>query len=352
MTQLIKEKKTSIIFNADDTKAIVKKRNNEQTYLYDFNFDTKIKIDVFVLGIFSVAFSKENDYVTLLLYDKKTCDLEKLLIVNCKTGEAVKTVSIKDYVQDDVGLIAPVHNSKNYIVVSLQKSNASGAVLLVVDLNNNFSVCVKDFHRTVITTVHCIENKLLVLSTKGFIYSLECPNLKIMDEYLYDKGILCSVKSYDCCGKIQIYSFIHPNLMPYRKYMVSEFDVLSGKIKQISKYTKRQRKMPEPDQYLFDKGCILATKTKRKFLKKERIYGAYKIENLDFIGEFLISDNSVSFFDGEKTVEILTSDDINLSDNEKILQYDLSNTGKYSIVYTNKFTYVFDKTEDGSVSRS
>ena len=340
MTQLIKEKKASIIFNADDTKAIVKKRNNEQTYLYDFNLATKIKIDVLGLGIFSVAFSKENDYVTLLLYDKKTCDLEKLLIVNCKTGEAVKTVSIKDYVQDDVGLIAPIHNSKNYIVVSLQKSNASGAVLLVVDLNNNFSVCVKDFHKTIIKTVHCIEDKLLVLSMKGLLYLFDCPNLQIQDEFLYDKGILCSVQMYDCCGKIQIYSFIHPNLMPYRKYMVSEFDVLSGKIKQISKYTKRQRKMPEPDQYLFDKGCILATK--RKFIKPKRVFGAYKIENLDFIGEFLINDNSVSFINGEKTVEILTSDDINPSSNEKILSYDLSNTGKYSVVYTNKFTYVLE----------
>ncbi len=341
MTQLIKEKKSMIVFNFDDTKAIVKKRNNEQTYLYDFDLDTKNKIDVFGLEVFSVAFSKDNDYVSLLLYDPKTCDLEKLLIVDCKTGETVKTVSVKDYIQDDVGLIAPVHNSKNYIVASFQKSNATGAVLLVIDLNDDFSVCVKDFYKTIINTVHCVENKLLALSTKGVLYLLECPSLQIQDEFLYDKGILCSVQSNDCCGKIQIYSFIHPNLMPYRKYMLSEFDVLSGKIKQTSKYTKRQRKMPEPDQYLFHKGCILATKTKRKFTKKKYVYGAYKIENLDFIGEFLINDNSVSFSDGKKTIEVLKSDDLNLSSHEKILQYDLSNTGIYSIVYTNKSIYVF-----------
>lgn len=342
MTQLIKEKNAKVVFNFDDTKAIIAKSNNEQTYLYDFNLNTKKKIDVLGMGIFSVDFSKENDYVTLLLYSKKTCDLEKLLIIDCKTGEKVKTVSIKDYVQDDVGLISPIHNSKNYIVVSLQKSNASGAVLLVVDLKNNFSVCMKEFHKTIIKTVHCIEDKLLVLSMKGLLYLLDCPNLQIQDEFLYDKGILCSVKSYDCCGKIQLYSFIHPHLMPYRKYMVSEFDVLSGKISLVSKFTKYQRKMPEPDQYLFSKGCSLATKMKRKILKKKQIFGAYKIENLDFIGEFLINDNSVCFFNGEKTVDILTKDDMKLSAYENIEGYYCSNTGKYSLVFTNKFTYVFE----------
>lgn len=126
-----------------------------------------------------------------------------------------------------------------------------------------------------------------------------------------------------------------------RNYFVCDVDIVSDNIKLNISSLIKERKLPRPEQFLFRKGYLLATKTTR-YCSKKRVLGVYSIDSLEFVGEFMHSNQNIYFLNMLKNVDMLSASTIKFSKGEIFYGFFLSPTGKYLHLTTNKNTYILD----------
>ena len=150
MPKIIEKKYTTTSFNSDDTKVYISNNNTGVSYLYDFVLKTKTDINVSGLKVFSSAFSDDNIYIAVLLYNGHSSNLEEILVIECDSGIVVKKICLKDYIKKEFSVVTKIQFINNMIVASFQYSDASGAIVINIDLKKNFLVHTRTFNNTVI----------------------------------------------------------------------------------------------------------------------------------------------------------------------------------------------------------
>lgn len=347
MPKIIEKKYTITSFNSDDTKVYISNNNTGVSYLYDFVLKTKTDINVSGLKVFSSAFSDDNIYIAVLLYNGHSSNLEEILVIECDSGIVVKKICLKDYIKKVFSVVTKIQFINNMIVASFQYSDASGAIVINIDLKKNFLVQTRTFNNTVIHCLQCIKDNVLLLCTKdnsNYLYLLNSNNLQKQDEISFKKGVIYSSNMFICSDKIYLVALInclfklHPKS---RNYIMSDVDIVSDSIKLNICSLIKERKLPIPEQFLFGKGYLLGTKTTR-YCSKKRVLGVYSIDSLESVGEFMHSNQNIYFLNMLKKVDMLSVSAIEFSQGEIFYGFFLSPTGKYLHLTTNKNTYILD----------
>lgn len=271
---MIVKKNSMIAFSKYDENAFIFNRNSKKNFIYHLSSASKKELNINE-PVFSASFSDDSKHLAILLYDEKTNDLTKLQIYNVDNALLLNEVVLNDYIKKEFSTITAIHFINGIVVVSFVHSDATGSVLLTINIKNDFQVCYKRFENGAIQSVFCNEQKIMLfyaekvdaIHQKHSIISVKYDEIDDISKTIFDGKVLGEYpivveSSYSPIkNSVLIFSYekSHLPMIFFRamKRNLLLFDIENETIIPVLKKTVSRTKFIMPEQQIGDSGYFV-----------------------------------------------------------------------------------------------
>ena len=235
------------------------------------------------------------------------------------------------------------------IAVSFQYSDASGAMLMSIDCNNNFNVQTNFLPNNVIYHLHCAEKIVVFVKEHGKAFSVvqtvklvDPENLKILQTLVFEgeSDHNYYLKSFGNAQEITVVAiskaFYLVPFVRHKRYSVYKIDISSDSLNIKTVSAIKREKLLEPEQYIYEKGYMLGEELIDQNGTSRKVFGTYKIDS-----EFVFGNKTACYVKDNQSIDLLSDFSGGFSKGENFTGFYLSSTGKYIRLYTSKKSYIF-----------